>query len=116
MIDIGLGEWCTDYDGYMLMKFTRAYEFQQCFLDGRLFFNTADFFSKCDDKGRGDVNEGKTFVINPQNPGLVSVNLESVNGRYMIVERDYADNPSKFKPNTIWSYSSAINRNRKILS
>lgn len=34
----------------------------------------------------------------------------------IIVERDYTDNPNEFKPNTIWSYSSAINRNRKILS
>lgn len=116
MIDIDIGTGIGDYDGYMLMKFTSSYEFQQCFLDGKLFFNTADFFARCDEKGRGDNNEGKTFVINHKNPGLISVNLEVVNGHYMIVERDYSKNPSDYIPGTIWDYSSSINRNRKIIS
>ena len=29
-----------DYDGYMLMKFWEKEEYQQEFLDGKLFFNT----------------------------------------------------------------------------
>lgn len=43
-IDINKGNWIKDYDEYMLIKFTRKYEYQQDFLDGRLYFNTVDFF------------------------------------------------------------------------
>lgn len=116
MIDIGLGEWSKEYDGYMLMKFTGTYEFQQCFLDGKLFFNTSDFFAKCEDRGRGDGDEGKTFVMNPNNQGYVSANLEQVGGTYMIVVRDYSNNPQDYKPGTIFDYSEAKNRNRKVIS
>ena len=61
MIDIGMGAWVSDYDGYMLMKFTSKYEFQQDFLNGKLFFNTADWFANCEDEGRGDSDEGNSF-------------------------------------------------------
>ena len=44
-MDIGIHEkYRGKYDGYMLLKFTSCYEFQQDFLEGKLFFNTADFF------------------------------------------------------------------------
>lgn len=43
MIDIGMGDWIKDYNGYLLMKFTSKYRYQQRFLDGKLFFNTSDF-------------------------------------------------------------------------
>lgn len=82
-----MGEWISDYDGYLLMKFTGKYEYQQEFLDGKLFFNTADWFANCEDVGRGDSNEGNTFIINHSNPGLVSANLEMINGQAMIVYR-----------------------------
>ncbi len=116
MIDIALGEWCKDYDGYMLMKFTGTYDFQQCFLDGKLFFNTSDFFAECADSGRGDENEGKTFIINPNNQGYVSANIEQVDGTYMVVVRDYSNNLKDYVPGTIFDYSEAKNRNRKIIS
>lgn len=116
MIDIGMGEWISDYDGYLLMKFTGKYEYQQEFLDGKLFFNTADWFANCEDVGRGDSNEGNTFIINHSNPGLVSANLEMINGQAMIVVRDYTNNPEEYKKGTAWSYSAASNRFRKIIS
>lgn len=43
-MDIGISEQFKGrYDGYMLLKFTSCQEFQQDFLDGKMFFNTADF-------------------------------------------------------------------------
>ena len=105
-----------DYDGYMLMKFWGKEEYQQDFLNGKLFFNTADFFAKCDQNGRGDQNEGNTFVIDYENPNYVAANLEKVGNTYAIVVRDYSNNPTEFKRGTIWDYSAAINRNRKIIS
>ena len=39
MIDIGMGDWIKDYNGYLLMKITSKYRYQQRFLDGKLFFN-----------------------------------------------------------------------------
>ena len=114
-IDINKGNWIKDYDEYMLIKFTRKYEYQQDFLDGRLYFNTVDFFRKCDAKGQGDSNEGNNFIINNQDPKMISANLEKVNGQYMIVVRDYTNNPLEYKPGIIKSYSAADNRNRKII-
>ena len=105
-----------DYDGYMLMKFWEKEEYQQEFLDGKLFFNTADYFAKCDQNGRGDHNEGNTFVIDYEKPNYVAANLEKVGDTYAIVVRDYSNNPTEFKRGTIWDYSAAINRNRKIIS
>lgn len=116
MIDIGMGAWVSDYDGYMLMKFTSKYEFQQDFLNGKLFFNTADWFANCEDEGRGDSDEGNTFLINYNNPGLVSAKMEMIDGQAMIVVRDYSNNPENFEEGTVWSYSSADNRFRKIIS
>ena len=46
MIDIGMGDWIKDYNGYLLMKFTSKYRYQQRFLDGKLFFYTSDFLGK----------------------------------------------------------------------
>jgi hypothetical protein len=47
---------------------------------------------------------------------LTAVNFEMVNGRAMIVQRDYSKNPEKYKKGTVWSYSAAKNRCRKIVS
>lgn len=116
-MDIGIREIFRGiYDGYMLMKFTSCYEFQQDFLDGKLFFNTADFFAQCDNVGRGDVNEGNTFLIEPKKLDLIAANLESVDGKMMIVVRDYTNNPEDYKPGTVESLSEAENRYRKIIS
>lgn len=116
MIDIGMPDNAKDYDGYMLMKFTTSYEYQQDFLNGNLFFNTADFFAKCDDEGRGDSDEGSTFIVDYENPNLISANLEKVGDTYPIVVRNYSDNPEDYRKGTVWDYSAAINRNRKIIS
>ena len=115
-MDVSMHHDKKDYDGYMLMKFWEKEEYQQEFLDGKLFFNTADYFAKCDQNGRGDHNEGNTFVIDYENPNYVAANLEKVGDTYAIVVRDYSNNPTEFKRGTIWDYSAAINRNRKIIS
>ena len=116
MIDIIMPDSAKEYDGYMLMKFTTSYEYQQDFLNGNLFFNTADFFAKCDDEGRGDSDEGNTFIVDYENPNLISANLEKVGDTYAIVVCDYSKTPEDYKRGTIWDYSSAINRRRKIIS
>jgi len=108
-MDIGISEQFKGrYDGYMLLKFTSCQEFQQDFLDGKLFFNTADFFAQCDNLGRGDENEGNTFLIEHNNPDFMSANLESVDGKMMIVVRDYTNNPENYKPGTIENFSKEI--------
>lgn len=115
-MDVRLRPEITEYDGYMLMKFTSKEQYRQDFLDGKLFFNTSDFFARCDDTGRGDRDEGMTFIIDPEKPAYISANLEKVGDKYAIVVRDYSDNPEEYKRGTIWDYSSAINRDRKVLS
>lgn len=115
-MDVRLRPEITEYDGYMLMKFTSKEQYRQDFLDGKLFFNTSDFFARCDDTGRGDGDEGMTFIIDPKKPAYISANLEKVGDTYAIVVRDYSDNPEEYKRGTIWDYSSAINRDRKVLS
>lgn len=115
-MDVGLRDDMNEFDGYLLLKFTTKKEFQRDFLNGKIFFNTADFFSRCDDKGRGDADEGNTFIIDYENPGLKAANLEKVGDSYAVVVRDYSANPEEYRKGTIWEYSAAINRNRKILS
>lgn len=104
-----------EYNGYMLMKFTSKEEYRQDFLNGELFFNTSDYFSMCDDVGRGDADEGKTFIVNPENSNYISANLEKYGDKYYIVTRDNSDNPEEYKVG-ILSYSSSENRNRKVMS
>lgn len=115
-MDIGmLEEMKEKYDGYMLMKFTSSYQFQQDFLDGKLFFNTSDYFAMCDNEGQGDPDEGNTFVISLTNTNLVAANLEEVNGKMAIVVRDYSNNPERYKPGTVWNLSASENRYRKMI-
>ncbi len=116
MIDFSMSSRLKEYDGYTLMKFTTSYEYQQDFLNGKLFFNTSDYFARCDDEGRGDFDEGITFFIDYENPNLVSANIEKVDDFYSIVVRDYSNNPEGYKKGTVRSFSSAINRKRKIIS
>ena len=96
-MDVRLRPEITGYDGYMLMKFTSKEQYRQDFLDGKLFFNTSDFFARCDDTGRGDRDEGMTFIIDPEKPAYISANLEKVGDKYAIVVRDYSDNPEEYK-------------------
>lgn len=116
IIDVMLPENKKEYDSYILLKFFEKEIYQQEFLDGKLFFNTVDFFAGCDQNGRGDLNEGNTFIIDYDKPNLISANFEKIDGEYLLVVRDYSDNPEAFKRGTIWKYSSAVNRNRKIIS
>lgn len=115
-MDIGMLDEIEDkYNGYMLMKFTSSYKFQQDFLDGNLFFNTSDFFAKCDNDGQGDPDEGNTFVVSMSDTNLTAANLEYVDGKLAIVVRDYSNNPNAYKEGTVWSMSSSENRNRKLI-
>lgn len=114
-LDVSLPEKVKPFNGYMLLKFTTCYDYQKDFLDGKLFFNTSDFFAKCDDEGRGDPDEGSTFIVDYENPNLIAANMEKIGDKYAIVVRDYTNNPQAYKQGTVWDYSKAINRNRKIL-
>ena len=115
-MDVNLPKEYEKFDGYMLMKFTTTAEYQEDFLNGKLFFNTADFFAECDDQGRGDSDEGNTFIVDYENPSLIAVNLERVRDTYALVVRNYSNNPEAYQRGTVWEYSAAINRRRKILS
>lgn len=114
-MDISLPQYASNYDGYLLMKFTSCADFQNDFLDGKLFFNTSDYFSSCENKGQGDRNEGSTFVVNYNDPGLQSVTTEMIDGKLCLVINDYSNNPQDYRPSTVWDYSKAENRNRKII-
>lgn len=104
------------YNGYLLMKFTKCFEYQKDFLDGKLFFNTSDFFARCDNEGQSDHDEGNTFIIDYCNPDLMSASVEQIDGQLAIVVRDYKDNPQEYKRGTVWNLSLAENRNRKVIS
>lgn len=91
MIDIGMGDWIKDYNGYLLMKFTSKYRYQQRFLDGKLFFNTSDFFARCDDAGRSDHHEGNAIVVNESEKSTSSLRYEIINGQVCLIEEEYAN-------------------------
>ena len=116
MIDIGMGDWIKDYNGYLLMKFTSKYRYQQHFLDGKLFFNTSDFFARCDDVGRSDHHEGNAIVVNESEKSTSSLRYEIINGQVCLIEEDYTNNMSEYRKSNVFSYSPAENRRRKIMS
>lgn len=113
MFDISMPEWIEDRNAYILMKFWEEEKYRDDFLAGKIFFNTSDFFSQCDDAGRGDQDEGNNFIVSPEHHNNIAVNLEVIDGKTMLVSRDYSQYPEKFVPGTVFSYSNAINRNRK---
>lgn len=104
------------YDSYVLLKYTDSYEHQQGFLDGKLYFNTSDYFMLCNEKGRGDSTEGAAWTINPSKTGYLSANLRSFQDIAYIEVLDYSTQPEKYQPRYIFSYSPAINRYRKLIS
>lgn len=106
----------ADYNGYSLMKFVKKEDYLEEFLSGTLYFNTSDFFSKCDEQGRGDWNEGNDLVFNTMDPGLQSMRHVFVDGKLAIALYDYSDHPEDYKPSTVFDYSFAENRNRKLIS
>lgn len=116
-MDVAPPLWAYAFDGYLLMKFTSQYDYQQDFLDGRLYFNTADRFATCKDKGRHDSNEGNTFVANyNNNPELKVIDYEFIGGKIAFICRDYSSNPEEYRPGTVLDFSAAENRKRKIIS
>ncbi len=106
----------NEYDCYCLLKFTGEYKHQKEFIEGKLFFNTADYFMMCDEKGRGDSSEGTAWEINPNKDGFKAANLSMLKGRTLIEIIDYSGKPEDYQPGSIFSYSPAENRCRKILS
>ena len=75
-----LARYAESYDGYILMKFTSKVQYQQDFLDGRLYFNELDWFAKCENRGQGDRNEGASLVENYSNTDYQSLNIEVIDG------------------------------------
>ncbi len=105
-----------EYDSYVLLKFMGELDFAMSFLDGKLYFNTAEFFSKCDEIGRGDETEGTKFTVPPISKDFKSANLEFVNGKSMIVCRDYSSCPEDYKKSTIFAYKPVERKYRKLIS
>lgn len=104
------------YDGFFLMKYTSTYKYQQEFLDGLLYFNTSDYFSKCEKEGQGDETENLAWKINPERHGFYSARPIRCNNQMMIAIIDYSEHPEGFKPGTVFSYSPAEYRFRKLIS
>ena len=105
-----------EIDSYVLLKFMEKEEYLNDFLNGKLYFNTAEFFAQCDDEGRGDDTEGTKFIVPEISPDYKSANLEMVNGVPMIVCRDYSKNPDEYKPSTVLSYIPVERNYRKLIS
>mgnify|MGYP007002430185 CR=1 FL=1 len=114
-MDVRLPRYAESYDGYILMKFTSKVQYQQDFLDGRLYFNELDWFAKCENRGQGDRNEGASLVENYSNTDYQSLNIEVIDGEVLLVQRDYSKAPEAYKPSTVHFFSSAENRKVKII-
>lgn len=99
---------------YLLLKFFSKYEYLEDFINGKLFFNSIDYFANSDTKGQGDPNEGNNFIID--NDSTTYISAQIINNGTMIKINDYSNDKENYVPNTIFSYSSAINRRRKLIS
>ncbi len=102
------------YDGYLLMKFFSCENFREEFLDGKIFFNTSDYFWNINKEGQSDQDEANELIIS-DNHEYKSMNFEVLNGKNCAVVRDYSKIPEKYVPSMIKSYSPARNRYRKIV-
>lgn len=107
--DIAMPDWMHGYDDYLLLKFMKTKKFQEDFLDGLLYFNTAEFFSTCDESGVGDTAEGTTISLNPGEDHSVTSNIVQANGHAHFIMTDRASGP-------ILRYSSVVDLRRKIIS
>ena len=116
MIDVPIPKYASDYDGYMLAKFTSELKYQQDFLDGKIYFNTSDFFASCDKEGIGDYTESQTLLVRPTPKHLVTGELKWIDGKVHIVYSDYTSESEKYPGLMVADFSTAENRNRKILS
>ena len=104
------------YDGFLMMKYMSQYKYQQEFLDGKLFFNTSDYFSKTDKKGQGDETENLAWQINNASHEYYAANLVMKNGIPIIEIKNYSVEPKDYRESTISSYSPAEYRKRKLIS
>lgn len=115
-MDIGLPPWeYGKYDGYLLMKFFSCEEYLEDFLNGKIFFNTSDYFWTIENEGQADPDESNEIIMSTDQHDFKSMNMEVINGRYCAVIRDYSKNPEKYVPSTMLTYSPARNRFRKIV-
>lgn len=103
------------FDGYVLIRFMRCRQHQKDFLDGKIFFNTSDFFARCESSGVGDHNEGAEVIAQPTNEKLVTGEIKMIGGKAFIAFVDYSNEPEKYPGLQVYSYSPGINRRRKIL-
>ncbi len=114
-MDIGLPPWREKDDGYLLMKFFETEDYLKDFLNGKIYFNTPDYFTKIENVGQADDDEGKEIIISQECSNNIAMNFENHNGKTYAVVRDYSSCPEEYKPGTIISYSPAKNRYRKIV-
>lgn len=103
------------YNAYTFLKFMEKKEYMQDFIAGKLFFNTVEYFAKCEEEGRGDSSEGLAFQTSPMSNNYISANLEEIEGKLFIVCRDYSSNPEAYKPSTVLSLRPAENMERKLI-
>lgn len=115
-MDIGMPLFVEEkYNGYLLMKFFEKKDYLKDFLDGKLYFNTSDYFSRIESEGRSDKDEGKEIIVSQKRPNNMAMNIEVHGGKAYGVVRDYSNHPENFVPGTVYSYSPAKNRYRKII-
>ena len=100
------------YDSYILLKFIAKFDFLLGFLDGKLYFNTTDYFSNIENDGQGDYLEGSTISINYNRRNGQCMKLCNINGESCIV----TCNENNMVGTPICQYSSYENRHRKIIS
>lgn len=100
----------------LFLKFFSKKEYAEEFLNGTLFFNTSDYFARCDNKGQGDYSEGCDWLLDPNNHNYQSANLRIIDGEAYIVVEDFSSSPELFEKSTVISYSSKKNRYLKLIS
>lgn len=105
----------SSFDGYVLIRFMRRKQHQKDFLDGKIFFNTSDFFARCQSMGVGDHTEGAEVIAQPTNEKLVTGEVKMIDGKAFIAFMDYSNEPEKYPGLQVYSYSPGVNRRRKIL-
>lgn len=99
-----------------LLKFISKKEYAEEFLNGILYFNTADYFARCDNAGQQDILEGSTFFLNPVEHEYKSANVKIIEGKPCIVVEDFSEHPEKYEKSTVLHFSKSENRKLKIIS
>ena len=115
MFEIPLPPNSSNYDGMYLVRFVSELAHQQMFMDGKIFFNTSDYFMNSEVEDQGDSLQGIHRIVRPTEAQLVSANIEIYDGKGWMVARDYTAEPQNFPGPQIISYSPAENRRRKLV-